>query len=200
MLKEREKRSKLEEVLKAYKKYGVKLKGDVDDLQELEQRLAHKINLKLENKAAIKIQAWVRMHQTKNKYKKFLIKRQSAAKYIQLFWRKYRYVAQSQLFHSLITLVPKAWQLLKSHNISIIQKFIRGYLTHKKYQKIMHTSKLQKNYKFFNILKEKLHSDSQIKIRYFWRLKKRRQKIKEKIEEAKSKAGKSKVDADYMEF
>ena len=77
----------------------------------------------------------------------------------------------------MLSLFPKAIKQIKNIRLGIIQKYIRGYLAYNKVQKELVKMKL-KQLEFFDKIKQKLYEDSQIKIRYYWRLRKRRIQMK----------------------
>ena len=77
----------------------------------------------------------------------------------------------------MLSLFPKAIKQIKNIRLGIIQKYIRGYLAYNKIQKELVKMKL-KQLEFFDKIKQKLYEDSQIKIRYYWRLRKRRIQMK----------------------
>lgn len=77
----------------------------------------------------------------------------------------------------MLSVFPKAIKQIKNNRLKLIQKHIRGYLAYNIYQKKLAKMKL-KQLEMFDRIKKKLYEDSQIKIRYYWKLKKRRMQVK----------------------
>ena len=86
-----------------------------------------------------------------------LNKRDNAARYLQRVWKRYR----------LITMVPRAWKAKKYNWMCILQKYIRGYLAHKRVSKELNSLKLKDAFEYFDNIKQDLLEDAQIKIRYY---------------------------------
>jgi len=68
----------------------------------------------------------------------------------------------------MISMVPKAWRKFKYERLTMIQKYIRGFLAHKKAFRLIHTNKLTSNFDYFDKIRAQLVVNSQIKIRYYW--------------------------------
>ena len=69
-----------------------------------------------------------------------------------------------------------------------IQKYLKGYLIHKKWKDVLHDAVISRLSAHFRELKLKLHTDSQIKIRFAWRLHRRRKLLK-KAKKKKQESG-----------
>ena len=124
--------------------------------------MSNKANQKRQKQAIVKIQTAVRKFLCILRYKRIIDKRNSSATCLQQAWKRYR----------MLSLFPKAIKQIKNIRLGIIQKYIRGYLAYNKVQKELVKMKL-KQLEFFDKIKQKLYEDSQIKIRYYWRLRKR---------------------------
>lgn len=86
-------------------------------------------------------------------------------------------------------MVPKAWRIFKYKKLTLIQKFLRGYVVHKRVYTELTGIKLQSAFEYFDKVKAVLKVNSQIKIRYYYFRWKRLMKIKQE-EDAKNKAKK----------
>jgi hypothetical protein len=83
-------------------------------------------------------------------------------------------------------MIPKAWRKFKYDKITIIQKYIRGFIVYKRVFTELNNTKLQSAFDYFDKVKAVLKVNSQIKIRYCYFRWKRLMKVKEE-EEAKNK-------------
>lgn len=81
---------------------------------------------------------------------------------------------------------------VRYNSATCIQKFLKGYLIHKEWKQVMHESVINRLSAHFRELKLKLHTDSQIKIRFAWRLHQRRKQLKKAKRLKKEAAAKAK--------
>lgn len=58
---------------------------------------------------------------------------------------------------------------------------MRGYATYKRVQEQLSATRLKKNFEYFESIKKDLQTDAQRKIRFQWKLKKRREVLKEQV-------------------
>lgn len=87
--------------------------------------------------------------------------RESAARHLQRAWKRYRSVS----------LVPKAWELSKFHNLAKIQKYLRGYIVFHRVKRMRQKEKFDSNIQYFEAIKNNLMVQAQRVIRFYWRLK-----------------------------
>lgn len=132
--------------------------------EKLEKILSKKVDHKRKYKAAVMIQKYARRFLLRNKYLKLIEKRNKAAAYLQNAWKSYR----------IVSIMPKFLKKSKFIKLTLIQKYLRGYLTYHKYQKAILNKRLSENGKFFDEIKLNLQNESQRKIRHFWKVSKRR--------------------------
>lgn len=80
------------------------------------------------------------------------------------------------------------------NSATMAQKYLKGFLVHKRYKKQLHDNVIMRLSQHFREMKQKLHTDSQIKIRHAWRLYQRRKALEaaRKKAEAALKAKKGK--------
>lgn len=74
----------------------------------------------------------------------------------------------------------------------LLQRYSRGYMTHKKYKNILHRAIIDRMMDHFHREKERLGLDLKIKLWFAWKLKKRRKAIKAAKKKAKAEADKKK--------
>lgn len=137
---------------------------------------------KQQRRAAISIQTAVRVMIARKKYIKIVERRNEAARYIQRIWKRFR----------LISMVPKAWRKFKYNKLVSIQKYLRGYVVHKRIFNILYEKKLTSTFSYFEKIKAQLRENAQIKIRYYWFRMKRLRKKKEAEDAKKKTKGKNK--------
>ena len=63
--------------------------------------------------------------------------------------------------------------ITKYHSALIIQKHLKGYKVYKVWKNLIHRYKIDKILNHFKNLKLQLYTDSQIKIRFAWKIYKR---------------------------
>ncbi|CAI2368480.1 unnamed protein product [Moneuplotes crassus] len=169
-------RDKKKKILSFYRKnYDIKLKNISMPIEKLEDILSAKVTKRKQQKASLTIQTAFRKFIVLKKYKQFVQRRLDAASYIQRVWKRYR----------MISMVPKAWKKFKNERICRIQKYMRGYIVHKRTFETLSRIKLTTNFEYFGKIKDQLHENSQIKIRYYWL---KWKKNVEKRKKAKAKA------------
>jgi hypothetical protein len=106
-------------------------------------------------------------------------------------WKKHRLVVIIQI-QAFIRMKWKRRQYQQRlailyHNSSLlIQRYVKGFLTYRKWSKLLHRAIIDRLTSHFYEVKIRLHTHSQIKIRFAWRIYKR---VKEaKAEKARQKA------------
>jgi hypothetical protein len=72
----------------------------------------------------------------------------------------------------MISLVPKAWQMIKRNGAKLISKYLKGYLAYTKIKKLNHLKRMHNNFSYFDKIKHQLEEDAQRKIKYYWDIKK----------------------------
>eukprot|EP00347_Sterkiella_histriomuscorum_P001794 403370654 len=138
----------------------------VDD-KHLEYILERKLQSKREHDAAVIIQKNFKSQQTRRAYQAVQQIRLRATKCIQNFWKNF------QRLH----FFPKHIKMIKEKSAVTIQKYLKGYSTYRKVQKLKIINKFDECFDYFSVIRNQLLEDSQIKIAYAWkRYKVRKQK------------------------
>lgn len=84
--------------------------------------------------------------------------RDEAVNTIHRAWKRFR----------MITMIPKVMKERRKRALIIIQKFMKGYYQFYKYKDEIRQFKLQNNFEYFNSIRLKLQTESQLIIRRFW--------------------------------
>ncbi|CAI2366125.1 unnamed protein product [Moneuplotes crassus] len=152
-------RYKRQKIIAFYKKnYNIKIKNTDIPIERLEEILCTKVTKQSQSKAALTIQTAFRKYIALKRFKMYIKRRLDAVMYIQRVWKRYR----------MISMIPKAWRKFKNKRILRIQKFMKGYIVHKRTFETLSKLKLTQNFEYFGQIRHKLYVNSQIKIRYYY--------------------------------
>ena len=135
---------------------NLKIKNEAEFILKVRNKYYRQIN----NRNATTIQAFVRGFLTRLKYKKFRNIRILSAIKIQAF-------IKMKLIRRLYL---RMIRYMKEHSALIIQKYMKGYKVFQVLKDRLHRLVIDRMVNHFAHLKEGLYLDSQIKIRFAWKL------------------------------
>lgn len=157
----------------------------IEDEADFLHKVRNKYLQKRNDQAATKIQSLARSFLVRCWYRPYYAERRGAAVMLQ---KNVRMILYRRRFLDHL-------DATKCDAATRIQKYLKGFLTHRKYKEVLHETVIARLRQHFRELKLKLHTDAQIKIRFAWRLHKRRKTLKtakQKKKEAELKAKKTK--------
>ena len=146
------------------------------------RQVKHRYHRKLNNAMATRIQATVKGWMTRRWYLQYKLQKLFVIGKIQAIFKAKLY---SRTYKKIIA-------IRKQRSALLLQRYSRGWLVHKKYQDMLHRRVIDRMMDQFQIYKEQIATDMQIKLRFLLKLKKRRKLIKEQKKAKKAEADKNK--------
>lgn len=146
------------------------------------RQVKHRYHRKLNNAMATRIQAAVKGWLTRRWYLRYKVQKLFVIGKIQAIFKAKLY---SRTYKKILA-------IRKQRGALLLQRYTRGWLVHKRYQDMLHRRVIDRMMDQFQIYKEQIATDMQIKLRFLLKLKRRRKLIKAEKKAKKADADKNK--------